>query len=60
MRTRLDELEIARDRQALVRRYVLDEDTGTIARDLGVSRAEVRVILCRARLRLSSACGDMR
>jgi len=60
IRTRLGKLEIDRDRQTLVRRYVLDEDPDAIAHHLGVSRSEVRVILCRARLRLSSACDDLR
>ena len=60
MRTRLGNLEIDRDRQTLVRRYVLDEDAEAIAHHLGVSRSEVRVILCRARLRLLSACDDLR
>jgi RNA polymerase sigma factor (sigma-70 family) len=56
---RLRGMELARDREALVRRYLLEEDTGTIARELGVSPGEVRVVLCRARRRLRSACADL-
>jgi RNA polymerase sigma factor (sigma-70 family) len=51
----LDDLEIARDRQVLVRRYFLDQDTETIAQEIGLSHREVRVVLCRARQRLYSA-----
>jgi RNA polymerase sigma factor (sigma-70 family) len=60
VRARVDDLEIPRDREALVRRYLLDEDTGTVARELRVSEREVRVVLCRARERLRSACADLR
>jgi RNA polymerase sigma-70 factor (ECF subfamily) len=59
VRARLDDLQIARDREVLVRRYLLDEDTETVARELGITESEVRVVLCRARKRLRSAWGDL-
>jgi len=44
----LENLSSPRDRDALNRVYLLQEDRETVAREMGISRTQLRVILCRA------------
>lgn len=51
VRRLLAELPVERDRQVLLRFYIHEEDKDRIREDLGLSRAELNVVLFRARRR---------
>ena len=56
VRRLLSELPVERDRQILLRFYLREEDKERIREDFGLSRAELNVVLFRARRRYQSLC----